>query len=264
MTLGAILIVRQELEILSRIRQVDCAHLYFTGASQEDIPYLCDALKSELSIIPYFHQPVPKEVDWPPSEPFYSQLPYSSLKRVALFSHISGQRPRLKWSESVERDAQKVVSQFREHYYERMIAVHLKNQVGGPQESNADQSAWCSFFKENKSVLFILLGSDELSREIVSLPNTIVASRLTLPLAVQLALCSQVDGFLGMASGLSTAALFSSVPYVLFKHPLHHVEEMQIELGSRDCLPFAIQRQNIWRQEDHLAHLRFALQWIQS
>ena len=60
---------------------------------------------------------------------------------------------------------------------------------------------------------------------------------LEIDLATQLALTTISDGFMGMASGLCTAANLSEVPHVIFKHPAHHSAAMAIELGSSVNFP---------------------------
>ena len=85
---------------------------------------------------------------------------------------------------------------------------------------------------------------------------------LKIELATQLALTSIADGFMGMASGLCTAANLSEVPHVIFKHPAHHSVEMSIEMGSSVSFPFAKQRQQLWRREVDPVSLDAALDLI--
>jgi hypothetical protein len=50
-----------------------------------------------------------------------------------------------------------------------------------------------------------------------------------------------------MASGPCAMAMFSAVPYVIYKNPSHHVQEMIEELGAADHFPFSLPCQKITR-----------------
>ena len=57
--------------------------------------------------------------------------------------------------------------------------------------------------------------------------------------------------------------ILSQVPYVVFKHPKHHVEEMKKELGDKDGFVFCHARQKIIRQIDSVENIQKAFESIQ-
>ena len=97
---------------------------------------------------------------------------------------------------------------------------------------------------------------------ILNIPNVISAQKLEKKLSVQLSFCAIADGFMGMASGICNSAFLSKKPCVVFKHPLHHIEEMKIEVGIKDYLPFSLESQKLWRKKDNLENLRCAMRFI--
>lgn len=130
------------------------------------------------------------------------------------------------------------------------IVIHLKNNPNGKGLSNAKLKVWLSFFGQcvgRKDLKFILIGNEEIGPEIVSLPNILVARDFGSTLVNDLALIQTAYIFLGMSSGPCNMAIFSPIPYVIFKNPGHHVEEMKIELGQADKFPFASVHHKFYR-----------------
>ena len=62
--------------------------------------------------------------------------------------------------------------------------------------------------------------------------------------------------FLGMASGPCNVAIFSKIPYAIYKNPDHHSKEMKRELGTKDHFSFAGSYQKIYRMKETEANLR--------
>lgn len=143
------------------------------------------------------------------------------------------------------------------HFIERNVApsvpvvVHLKNNPRERGCSNADFDAWFTFFQECSSrysdVKFILVGNEAIDQRILDLPNVLAARSFESNLSRDLTLIQTAFAFMGMASGPCTMAVFGKVPYVILKNPNHDVEQMALELGEADRLPFAMGFQKILR-----------------
>jgi hypothetical protein len=129
------------------------------------------------------------------------------------------------------------------------VVVHLKNNPGDRRCSNADFDAWIGFFEacSRYDVKFILIGNEEIDKRLYIFPNILIARDLESSLSRDLALIQGAAVFMGMASGLSLMALFSDIPYILYKNPDHHTDAMRRELGAEDQYPFATQMQKIFR-----------------
>ena len=189
---------------------------------------------------------------------------YFSFSRVTALHMKTGLKPRLRWRESLLASA----SQVRRCFPGRLYCVHLKSVAPfDPEESNAQGTAWSAFFRKHaaqEECNFLLIGDDPLPLGLDLRPGVTHAKSTTLgqDLAVQLAMICVADGFLGMASGLCTAANFSDTPHVIFKHPVHHPVEMSRELGTGRIFPFAGERQQLWRCEANTAELSQAFHLI--
>jgi len=130
------------------------------------------------------------------------------------------------------------------------VVVHLKNNPNEQNCSNADSDAWLTFFgacHQRHDTRFILVGNDEIDERIRSLPNTLVARDFWGTLSRDLALIQTAFIFMGMASGPCNMALFSDIPYLIYKNPDHDAEQMALELGEGDRFPFATPFQKVLR-----------------
>lgn len=266
-SLGGLLVLRQELEQLAAMAGVGELHVFFRGCDGRDgshIRRMVEAtLHSEYEVKIFTDNGYAEEVHWPPAPHFNTpDFSYQFFDRVVLLYRCTGKKPVLRWSRPLLEQAAAV----RRGFPGKLVAVHLK-QVSGKTDldSNADQESWHKFF----STLarpgiqeFVLLGLDQVSPAIRETNGIHLAREMGLPLSVQLALISVSDGFLGMASGICPAAILSNTPYVAFKNPLHHVAEMNREIGSADCFPFASPNQRLWRILDSPANLNAAFNII--
>lgn len=254
--LGNLITFRKEIELLAQAKQLSRALLYVDKLP----PFSQEILGSSvLKIDSSPSSPTQNSVDWPPAHLDFSEWCYGSFKRVSFLSQQTSLPPYLSWSSSVLEKGAALYRLLSRENSRKVIALHLKQQAGGAEESNASLSAWESFFQENPSLSFLLLGNDPFPSHFLKMSHLFHAETLQIDLKTQLAFCSICDGFLGMASGISTAACLSSTPYILFKHPLHHHLEMKKELGEGDQLSFAHSRQKIWRCVDSLENLRKGL-----
>ena len=184
---------------------------------------------------------------------------YFSLDRVNRIFAREHVKPLLRWN----RETDLACHALRAQLAPVVLAVHLKHiEPLKPEESNADGSVWLraltSFLSKGDRAV-ILIGDDPLPNGLELGPNLIRGSDLGLDIGGQLALVNKCSGFIGMASGVASSAIFSTTPYVVFKHPDHDYYEMQRELGDADRLPFAYANQRILRQIPDFAALTLAI-----
>lgn len=250
LSLGGLLLLRQELEQLAQFLGSEDLVVHITGpVDLAKMQFLSQVFSSRFQI--EISGSAPPGISWPHSslmdQPDFS---YQFFDRVAGIFRQTGSKPKLLWSAKTVHEASSVRLRFPGNLY----AIHLKNVPGQTiLDSNADMESWYSFFSAHAKpddTDFILLGTDAASSKILDLPGVHSATTMKLNLSVQLALVPLCNGFLGMSSGVCPAAILSDTPYVLFKHPKHHVEEMQRELGTADHFCFAHKRQKVWRLPD--------------
>ena len=133
------------------------------------------------------------------------------------------------------------------------VVVHLKNN-NIDTKSNANVDGWLSFFNtchhERLPVHFILIGNDPHD------PRYQQCSNVSLPqtdrggLLFDLSMIQVCFMFMGMASGPCNMALFSGVPYLIWKHPDHHTQEMDREFQGHSQFIFANEYQKFMREWD--------------
>jgi hypothetical protein len=269
-TIGGALVLRQEGEMLARLHKCSAltVHLRVTESGR-DLANRIGHIVFASSTYP-FHlvEAVNYAIGWPSAlERANDNFSYFAFSRIVSLYEQTGLKPRLCWSERAQSMALQARRQFAGHVY----CVHLRSVPPfAPEESNADGEAWDEFFQMHASPNkcdFLLIGDDPLPNGLELRPGvTRIRSQHNhgLDLDVQLALISLADGFLGMASGLSTAANFSDTPHVIFKHPAHHSTEMEIELGTALSFPFASEKQQLWRKETSTALLEEAFHLISA
>lgn len=252
LTVGGALVLRQEGEMLAQLqgRAGIAVHLACKESDRSAAERLAQTIFG-VSIFPFHLVHSTVAVDgWPQAlVRSQSDFSYFSFLRVIALYTESGLRPRLLWCKLQEDLAR----QMRQGFPGRLICVHLRSVAPfSPEESNADGPTWNAFFGRhaNAGVCdFLLIGDDPLPPGLDLRPGVSRAIDHQLSLASQLALIGVSDGFLGMASGLCTAANFSETPYIIFKHPIHHAAEMARELGTSNSFPFAGDSQQLWRCE---------------
>jgi hypothetical protein len=267
LTIGGALVLRQEGEMLARLqgRSALTVHLIGPQEGRQAAKRMAQTIFGT-STYPYYLADATEGVTgWPPAavraEPDFS---YFAFSRTIAFYARTGLRPRLQWHQSQQALAQ----QARQHFAGRLYCVHLRSVAPfAPEESNAVGPAWNAFFERRAAAGqcdFLLIGDDPLPAglDLRSGVTRAGGSALGLDLATQLALIGVSDGFLGMASGLCTAANFSETRHVIFKHPAHHAAEMMRELGTSQAFAFAGERQQLWRREAGAAALDEAFQLI--
>ncbi|MDA9897227.1 hypothetical protein N9D90_00315 [Alphaproteobacteria bacterium] len=267
LTIGGALVLRQEGEILAQIRGQKwiTLHINCRGSDRSMVEGLSETVFGSSTLpfkILYSHSGVE---GWPPqavrSHPNFS---YYSFSRLISMHKDSGIKPCLRWGADQKALAKQVLAQTKG----LLICVHLRSVAPFTvEESNADGPSWQTFFDKHAIpgvCNFVLVGDDALPEGLNLPPGVHRAVDSGIDLATQLALVSCANGFLGMASGICTAANLSEVPYVIFKHPGHHSAEMLIELGAATQFPFSGSRQQLWRCEVDAVSLTKAFNFILS
>jgi hypothetical protein len=256
-TLGGLLVLRQEAEILAQIE--GCREVWVHIS--ENSPLVEKIFgHSKLS----FHlttEPAPAN-SWPVQSDPLAPFSYFSFSRLLELWQTFAVKPRLAWSDAATQKARTCRRQFSG----KLICVHLRNLPPfGIEESNADGASWMEFFRKYSrpgSMQFVLLGDDSLPTGMQLTTGVTRAVDQNVDLSTQLALIAQADAFLGMASGICTAANFSDTPHVIFKHPAHHQQQMIKELGDKNRFPFAASNQQLWRRLATVEALSEAMELI--
>jgi len=259
-TLGGAIILRKESEILAKKMQVFKINVivnkgkYKKKIFESYFKQVFMGSKYKFKICYDFKK---KDIYWPIYDQKNSKFfLYTSFDRINKLVNSFKIKPILEWNK-------KTISQtkaIRKNLPKNTIAVHLKNIFPHKeQESNADGKVWNDFFNhslKNKKVGFLLMGDDNIPKNINFNKNIFFAKKLKIPLSIQLCLVSMCSGFLGMASGPSVAANFSNVPYYIFKHPKHDIKEIEKEIGNKNKLHFANKNQIILRKIPTLDFLK--------
>ena len=181
-------------------------------------------------------------------EPNYRRV--STLESSRRFAR-SGSLPALRFRPDVMEWGRALV----ERYHPRpVITVHLKNTGTGAETSDANLASWRAFLQRvgaECDALIVVIGDDDVAAAVEGLDDVHLARETGASFPEQLALITLGKAFIGMAAGPSTVAVYSDVPYAIFKHPAHDQAEMEQELGTTDRLPFAGPRQWLLRKIDH-------------
>jgi hypothetical protein len=269
LTIGGAFVLRQEGEMLARMHYCPAltVHLICPECDRQIAERMAQIVFGT-SMYPYLLVYATDGVEgWPTAAARAERgFSYFAFSRIIALHAQTGVRPRLQWSDSQQASA----LQARRHFPGKLYCVHLRSASPfAAEESNADGPAWNAFFGKHADAgkcNFLLVGDDPLPSGLDLRPGVAraVSSPLNLDLATQLAVIGVSDGFLGMASGLCTAANFSETPHVIFKHPAHHAAEMARELGTAHAFAFAGVRQQLWRREASAAALDEAFHLISS
>ncbi len=264
-SLGALLILKQEIDMLLSIYNVKKIKLFY----QQEL--LKDHIEKFKQLFPVLIEYNAIDLDedndilWPFKKFAYqNDDSYQSFERILYLNKLIGKKPCLKWGLKQIQEAKSFLSR----YLGKIFIVHLKNVAPyNTEESNANLSEWFSFFKKHAirgKYNFVLIGRDEASKEITQIPGIISANKENISLFSQLAMIPQANGFLGMASGLCQGAILSNTPFVIFKHHKHHPDIMKKELDSSKGFSFCNSNQQIWRKIDSIDNIEKAFKVINN
>jgi len=261
-TIGGLVTLRMEIELIINNLNYDFVNILLKGnydQKQFEIINHCFKLSLINFSINNFQDYI--QIDWPRDKDFKdTYFTYHSTLRVRELSKKYNVFPKINWREDF---IQKLTKKLNILDFKNSLILHLKNQKkGSVYESNVNIKKWDLFFHEttnnHSNLSFILIGND-VPLELLKHRNTYCSENFKLNLFEELAASSICKGFLGLASGMSSATIFSKTPYVILKHPNHHRVEMNLELGKNDALSFAKNNQKILRVEQNLINLRSAL-----
>ncbi len=243
-TLGGAITLRSEIEILSRILKFDSVELSvkpnFTGRQYllEQV-YLTSGLHFKLvaggSSVGYpfdfWGETVTKS--------------YISTLRIQELFAMYRLAPNLTWNKSIENARYSLADQLGE-----FIALHIRNDDFNATEWNLGSdftSQIVNWLLDNTKYPVVIIGSDLVPEWISNHSRVHHLETLGVALSVQLAVIESAKVFIGSASGIACAAIFSKVPYIIFKDPAHHREEMISELGTVDFFNFSTSEQLLLR-----------------
>lgn len=159
-----------------------------------------------------------------------------------------GALPRISWKEELIEQAVAA----RDKLPNEVITVGLKHVKHLTEcDSNAGGADWSEALRRIAAcseVGIVLAGQDPLPRHF-GRPSDIPCTLLRQgSLVDQLVFISVSDCYLGMASGLASAAMFTLTPLAIFKHPQHDAEQMLHEFGEREVVPLWHDRQVLVRR----------------
>ena len=265
LTLGGALTVRQEGEILAREQEVKEVCVQFSDNIEKDYRDIIWASVFRNAVTEFVHANSIKSdvIYWPTPEQLEDVgFCFHSFSRVSHLCETYNVLPRLQWNKEFLKTALRKIPRTK-----KVIGLHLKNVYPYcPEDSNVVWDVWRLFLKEtlvsHPNIHFVIVGDDEIELDLDVFHNVTSAKDMSLNLSEQLAIIGELSGFLGLASGICTAANFSQVPYVIIKHPKHHSKEMAQELGSGEMFPFSMESQVLWRKAQTTDLLEEAVKFI--
>ena len=144
---------------------------------------------------------------------------------------------------------------------DKVITIHIKNIEG--TLSNSNLLNWQMLIKyilkkDDNNKIFIIGNDLEVSQySLFDFKNvTITKSLKGKNILLDLSLILSSNIFLGMSSGPCNVAIFSDIPYVIFKQPNHHTEEMKKEMNEGGKFIFQKQNQHFLLEYDTFEALK--------
>ena len=176
----------------------------------------------------------------------------------------------VQWKSS---NLENALAKFSSSDVKNMIIVHAnlqsKSQIvplRGVRLSHGRSRTWSKgilkFIERNPDARVLIIGDDARHFKSFQSKRILIAANMKVPLHEQLSLVATSLGFVGMSSGPSTVALLSSTPYVIFKHPKHHQNQMLKQLGDLNHYSFANSKQLYIRQYPSAKQIFYALEDI--
>lgn len=249
--LGGLITLAEELLIVAERNRISAPiDIYIVGDRKKIVPQ--DAFLAALASIKGIRKIIwsntlslPEDsIRWPASQ----RYAYGSTLAVQQFYKEKKSLPYLSMKETNNSWAR---SFFKHRIGDRLpIVIHLKN---------ANMTGWrklFSLYSKEQRYIFILIGNDPLPQTLRQHGNVIVARDFGSTLPRDLALITHAYLFLGLASGPCNMAIFSDVPYVIFKDPRQHPESMKREIGRQERFSFSKPYQFFLRKYDTFDTLR--------
>jgi len=175
---------------------------------------------------------------------------YYSTSRLAYLKEITNIQPLLMWNSRFESGKDLMKKSFGDDY----IFLHLR-LFGLEKESRADIKIWknlISQVSDISSLPLIFMGNDSYPDDFSKIKGVYFLKNFVPELVSQLSLVPSARMFIGSASGIAGAAMYSEIPYLIFKHPEHHKNEIARELKNGNQFPWALKNQLLLRQHPSL------------
>lgn len=131
------------------------------------------------------------------------------------------------------------------------LFVHLRNDCGPRSGSIANGEMWSEALKricEESETRIVLVGDEQRPP---GLDTSVITSSMEWrgkPVSLQLCGIATAGIFLGMASGMASAAYLSNTPAVIFKSPEHDFVEMNQAFGAANPASFWRPKQLLFRE----------------
>ena len=250
-TLGGLLTLLVEASLIMGNEDTEDLNLYIFG-SNLDINWL-NKMKDQIlnhhfyKINVFLKQPI-REC-YPFDTHTKSGFSYYSTKRIQDLYLKLKIKPTLLWANNLNQ----TLLQKTKNLSPKIITVHLKRVPPfDVNESNAQAQIWAEALKSYLNFFselnVILVGNDPTPAEIELSPRIIRADEIGLTLGEQMNLIQNSMGFIGTASGICSGAVFSEVPYFIYKSPEHHKEQFERELENNKDFTFSMSNQKIIRK----------------
>lgn len=163
----------------------------------------------------------------------------ADYRKIEIFYRKHGYIPFLRIG---ERELAKAYSFYLSHLPEGAVPVVLGlRQTKWDVERNADEAVWLSFIdkcrKEFPDITFVAVGlKDEVFAGIEPRRNLIIAKDFGTSINEDLALIRSSFLFMATESGVTTIAMFSDLPYLIFQVPSRSMHiNLGLETGERLC-----------------------------
>ncbi len=253
-TLGKGLMFLEEINDLIQKKNINDVDLIW--CSEKKPPPLFDLPAWVEKIFHYTHPSLmnksfEEEFVWGLKKP---NLPFSYNESFLYLQNSCGnQLPILKPKEKWKKQAEIYIQNHAGN--KKTVIVHLKQNALNTL-SNAQLKEWKQFIQAVSDHFtnfhFIAIGNEK-PTDLLELPNFSWTGGEDI--CLDLTLIHEGDLFMGMSSGPCQMAMFNSKPYVIFKHPGHHTEEMKKEFSGRNHFSFNNNHQKFLIAKDDYACL---------
>lgn len=263
--LGSLLLFQEELLLLSKMNETEGIDLIFTYNEKADLlhyyssivqlnPHVQDVFyiqDSKLSQVINVDKYKESRIIWPTDE-WRDRCSYTG-------SALAVQDLWRKFGKIINLETPiNFLQKSAKWLYNRLngrlpVVIHLRNNTE-EQIGNANMAAWTSFFEycqdKEYPVLFILIGNDSIDKRLSNCKNIIVVKDHWQSVELDLALIELGVLFMGMSSGPCNMVVLSNKPYLIWKNPNHHADQMIRELNNKQQFPFAVENQKFIRDWD--------------